>query len=453
MYPTVEQQVLLSKHFGSCRWVYNWALQTKKEAYTRTGKSPSCFDLQKQITQLKKQEETSWLKEVNSQSLQAAVVNLDAAYSNFFSGRAKFPKFKSKLDSSQSYTLPDNVIVDWGTERIKLPKFQEPIKFVASRKFPGDPRKCVVTKNASGQYHISIVFEDDNEIPTKPYILKKEDVLGIDVGIKSFAVTSEGELIDNPSYFRKAEKRLALAQRRLSHKKKGSNSYKKEKIKVARCHLKITNQRKDFLHKLSTRLVSENQAIARETLNVKGMLQNHCLAKSISDAGWSQFDSYLSYKCDLQGKWFLQIGQFEASSKTCHKCGYTNRALSLSERVWVCPVCGEVHDRDVNASLNIRNWSYVGWLQGKLVPSDTGELMPDSGVKVDGRGSRRGNHRSGTSYRSSRSGDLEGIPRLKAWEDVKATRLEDETGYRGKRERQAGLEPAAITLEGWSSTN
>jgi putative transposase len=412
LYPTAEQQVLLSKHFGSSRWIYNWALQTKKEAYTQTGKSPSCFDLQKQITQLKKQEETSWLKEVNSQSLQAAVVNLDAAYNNFFSGRAKFPRFKTKQDSTQSYTLPDNVVVDWGTEHIKLPKFQDPIKFIASQKFPGDPRKCVVTKNASGQYHISIVFEDGNEIPTKPADLKKEDVLGIDVGIKSFAVTSEGEVIDNPSYFRKSEKRLALAQRRLSHKKKGSNNYKKEKIKVARCHLKIANQRKDFLHKLSTRWVSENQAIARETLNVRGMLQNHNLSKSISDAGWSHFDSYLQYKCDLQGKWFLTIGQFAASSRTCHKCGYTHRTLALSDRVWVCPVCGEVHDRDVNASLNIRNWAYVGWLNGIKVPSDTGELMLDSGVKAGGRGSRRGNHRSRTSDRFPHSGNLEEIPSL-----------------------------------------
>lgn len=371
IYPNDEQTAILAKQFGHCRWVYNWGLATKQKAYKETGKSPSKFELSNMLPSMKKNPETEWLREAGSQSLQASLEHLDIAFNNFFSKRSGFPKFKSK-NNKQSYTIPSGTELDFDHGRLWLPKFKEAIKIKLSRKITGDIRKSTVSKNASGEYHISIIVETGTEIPVKPKLESKTDVLGIDVGIKDFCVTSEGEVVENPKFLCSTHDRLVLLQRKLSHKQKGSKNRKKAQLKVARYHQKIVNKRTDFLHKLSTRLVRENQAIAREDLNVKGMLKNHKLARSISEVAWTQFDSMCEYKTDWCGKWYLQIGRFDASSKTGNECGHYYKGLTLNQRTWKCPECGIVYDRDVNAARNIRDWAFISHNKN-LVPTDGGE--------------------------------------------------------------------------------
>jgi putative transposase len=372
IYPSDEQKAILAKQFGLCRWVYNWGLATKQKAYKESGKSPSKFDLSNLLPDMKKQPETEWLKEAGSQSLQASLEHLDTAFNNFFSKRSDFPKFKSK-NNKQSYTIPSGTELDFDHGRLWLPKFKEGIKIKLSRKITGDIRKSTVSRNASGEYHISIIVETGTDIPVKPKLESKTDVLGIDVGIKDFCVTSEGEVVENPKFLRSTHDRLILLQRKLSHKQKGSKNRKKAQLKVAKLHQTIVNKRTDFLHKLSTRLVRENQAIAREDLNVKGMMKNHKLARAISEVAWTQFDSFTSYKTEWYGKWYLQIGRFEASSKTGNECGHYYGGLTLDQRSWKCPTCGIVYDRDVNAALNIRDWAFISYNKN-LVPTDGGEV-------------------------------------------------------------------------------
>ena len=361
IYPNDEQKITFTKQFGHCRWVYNWGLATKQKSFKETGKSPSKFDLSNLLPDMKKQKETEWLKEANAQSLQASLEHLDIAFNNFFNKRNDFPKFKSKNNSKQSYTIPSGTELDFDHGRLWLPKFKEAIKIKLSRQITGDIRKSTVSRNASGEYHISIIVETGTEIPVKPNLVSKHDVLGIDVGIKDFCVTSEGEIVENPKFLRSTHDRLVLLQRKLSHKQKGSKNRKKAQLKVAKLHQSIVNKRTDFLHKLSTRLVRENQAIAREDLNVKGMMKNHKLAKAISEVAWNKFDSMLTYKTEWQGKWYLQIGRYEASSKTGNECGHYYGGLILDQRTWKCPECGIIYDRDVNASLNIRDWAFIAW--------------------------------------------------------------------------------------------
>jgi putative transposase len=374
IYPDEGQLDLLSRHFGHCRWVYNWGLSTKIVSYKETGKSPSKFDLSNLLPGMKKSEETSWLKEVNAQSLQASLENLDMAFNAFFKKKKGFPKFKSKYNSEQSFTIPSRVEVDFDHGRVKLPKFKEPLKVKLSRKFEGQIKRATVSKNASNEYYISILVEDFLELPTKPVLTSKEDILGIDVGLKDFCITSDGEVISNPKFLRSKQNRMKLLQRRLSHKKKGSKNRKKAQLKVARLHQKVVNQRTDFLHKVSTRLIRENQAVAREDLNVQGMMKNHKLARAISDVSWSQFDSILKYKSDWYGKWFLKIGRFDASSKIGNECSHYNSSLTLNQREWTCPECGIVYDRDLNAARNIRDWAFISHQKLDSVPTGSGEV-------------------------------------------------------------------------------
>jgi putative transposase len=365
--------VLLAKHFGHCRWVYNCGLDIKRKAYQLSGKSPSKFDLSNMLPSMKKQEATAWLKEVNSQSLQAALENLDRAFVTFFNKQNKFPKFKSKNNSKQSFTISSGVEVDYDHGRVCLPKFKDSIKIKLSRKIVGRITKSTVSKNASGEYYISILVNDELELPTKPTLTDKHEVLGIDVGIKDFCVTSDSEVVENPKFIRSKQERLTLLQRKLSHKQKGSKNREKAKLKVARLHQTIVNKRTDFLHKLSTRLVRENQAIAREDLNVTGMMKNHKLARFISDVAWSQFDSMCKYKTEWYGKWYLQVGRFDASSKTGNECGHYYGGLTLDQRTWKCPDCGIVYERDVNTARNIRDWAFLPHNKN-LVPMGSGEV-------------------------------------------------------------------------------
>ena len=376
IYPTDDQKVLMSKHFGHCRWVYNWGLDTKSKSYTLTGKSPSKFDLSNLLPSMKKQEATVWLKEVNSQSLQASLENLDMAFNAFFNKQSEFPKFKSKNNSKQTFTIPCGVEVDYDHGRVWLPKFKEAVKIKLSRNIVGRITKSTVSRNASGEYYISILANDELELPTKPTLTDKHEVLGIDVGIKDFCTTSDGVVVENPKFLRSTQEHLTLLQRKLSHKQKGSKNRKKAQLKVAKLHQTIVNKRTDFLHKLSTRLVRENQAIAREDLNVKGMMKNHKLSRAISEVAWTQFDSMCEYKTEWYGKWYLQIGRFDASSKTGNECGHYYKELTLDQRTWKCPTCGIVYDREVNAALNIRDWAFITWNREQneiKIPTDGGK--------------------------------------------------------------------------------
>lgn len=350
LYPTEAQKVLMEKHFGCCRFIYNLALETKQTAYLGAKKNLSAFDLIKQMTLLKAESDFEWLNEVNSQSLTQSVVNLDKAYTAFFKGNAKYPNFKNK-NQAQSFACPQKTRIDKG--RIFLPKFRQGIPIVLSRDFKGTIKTVTVSKSLTGKYFAAVLVDTGKPLPKKKAI-KETSAIGIDLGLKSFAAASNGEVFDHPKHLQLSEQRLKVLQRRLSRKKKGSNNRGKAKQKVALLHERIANQRADFLHKLSTKLIRENQTVCIEDLNIKGMVKNHCLAKSIQSSGWFTFTQMLRYKAEWSGKNVITIGRFEPSSKMCFSCGATNHTLSLSDREWVCANCGVLHDRDINAAKNIK---------------------------------------------------------------------------------------------------
>lgn len=363
IYPSDEQKVLLSKHFGAVRWLYNRALSKRIQYFTQTNKTLSIYELKKDIPLLKQEKSTEWLKEINSQSLQQSLFHLDSAYKKFFKKQGGFPKFKNKK-SKQSFEIPQSLNVNFDFGCIEIPKFKEPIRTVFHRRFIGEIGTCHIKRSNAGSYYVTILVEDGKELPQKSEI-RKETAIGIDVGIKSFAVTSEGETFDNPRYFIKSQLKLANIQRSFSRKIKSkkkdeplSKNAEKQKLKLQLLHEHVANQRKDFLHKVTTRLIRENQTICIEDLNVKGMMKNRKLSKHIGDVGLGMFFQFLRYKSDWYGNNILTIGRFEPSSKTCSKCGYIKQDLKLKDRTWICPVCGERHDRDVNAANNILNFSF-----------------------------------------------------------------------------------------------
>ena len=357
LYPNKEQEILLAKHFGCNRFIYNWALNLRKESYEQSGKTISKFELNKMVTQLAKKEEYSWLQEVLSQSLQQSIQNLDTAYIKFFKEKTGFPKFKSKRTHRYSYRIPQNVKIDFEEHKVFLPKIKW-VNIRVDRKFEGLIKSATVKQLPSGKYFVSILVEDGKDYQTKKQI-EHANAVGIDLGIKDFAILSDGTKIENPKFLRTKEQRLKVLQKRLSRKQKGSNNRNKQRIKVAKLHEKITNERKDFLQKLTTKLVKESQfdTFCLENLNVSGMMRNHKLAKSIAEVSWYQFTEMLKYKCGWYGKNLVQIGQFEPSTKTCSHCGYKNTELTLKDREWICPVCNTYHDRDINAAINIKNFA------------------------------------------------------------------------------------------------
>lgn len=347
--PTSSQKELIHKHCGSVRFLYNLALETKTTAYLGSKVNLSRYDLQKQMVDLKK--ELPWLKETNSQSLQVALLNLDTAYSNFFKGKAGFPKFKKKSNRG-SFNVPQNVILENG--KLIIPKFKEGIEIVLHRPIKGGIKQCTVSCTPTGKYFVSILCDTEGKLPTKSPI-KESSAIGVDLGIKDFLVTSEGEVISNPKFLRKSIERLKVLQRRSSKKQKGSNNRKKANKRVALLHEKVKNQRRDFLHNISSRLVSENQTICLEDLGVSNMVKNHCLAQAISDVSWSEFNRMVEYKSDWYGVNILRAGRFSPSSKTC-ECGKINKDLKLSDRTWQCE-CGKVMERDLNAARNIKKFA------------------------------------------------------------------------------------------------
>lgn len=351
LYPSKEQIVLLSKHFGACRWVYNDALALRVKLWQEKKERITWVDLVNRLPKLKLHEETEWLKEVNAQSLCSQIVNLEKAYQAFFKKGAALPRFKSRR-GRQSFQCVQGTRIDLDADTIQFPKFK-PMRFVCSRRFEGTIKTVTVSRDPSGKHFASVLVETGKDVPTaQPY----SDILGIDLGLTHFATLSTGEKFDNPRLFRTSMKKLAIEQRRLAKKVKGSKNRKKQSIHVALAHEKIGNQRKDFLHKLSSKIIGENQAVAIEDLNVAGMLQNRKIARSISDVGWSEFVRQLEYKAAWYGKTVIRIGRFEPSSKLC-TCGVINRSLSLSDRIWTCPACGSVHDRDVLAANNIKSFA------------------------------------------------------------------------------------------------
>jgi putative transposase len=354
IYPNKDQKEMIKVNFGACRFIYNWALEQKIKSYEQTKKSISRFDLQNILVHEVKPS-NEWLKKANSQALLASLVNVESAFTKFFREKTGFPKFKSKKNPLQSYQMPQHYTVDFERDVIKLPKIGE-VNAVLHRRFEGTMKTATISRSSTGKYFISILVDDGKEIPEKQN-LSESNTVGIDVGIKDFAVLSNGEKVENPKYLQNSLKRMKCLQKRVSRKEKGSKNRDKARHHLSKIHEIISNQRNNFQHQISSKLISENQAIALETLNVKGMVKNHCLAQSISDAGWSSFVTKLEYKAEWLGKTILRIGRFEPSSKICNVCGYYNSSLTLKDREWECPDCKTKHDRDINAAINIKKFS------------------------------------------------------------------------------------------------
>jgi putative transposase len=345
-YPTDEQRVTLAQTFGCCRFVYNWGLSTRKIAYREQEQSLYYTDLAAMLPALK--QHYPWLSDVSSVPLQQALRHLDRAFVNFFEGRAQYPTFKKK-QNAQSATYASNAFT-WDGKSLTLAKMDEPLDIRWHRPLPKDakPSSVMITKDAAGRYFVSILIaEHIQPLPVTP------KMIGLDLGIKSMVALSTGETVGNPGYFAKDEKRLATAQRRYARKKKASRNRHKARLKVAKIHARISDKRRDYQHKLSTRIVHENQVICVESLAVKNMVKNHSLAKAISDVGWGEFVRQLEYKAQWYGRTLVKIDRFYPSSKTCSACQHVLDSLPLDIREWVCPECGMVHDRDTNAARNI----------------------------------------------------------------------------------------------------
>jgi putative transposase len=348
IYPTDDQVIKLSNIFGQVRFVYNLGLETKINAWKSHKKSISTFDLNNQIKDLKY--EATWLKDAPSQSLQMAMSNLDNAYSGFFKGGG-FPKFKNKY-SKQSFQLPQGVY--FKDNKIFIPKLKL-VDIDLHREFKGTIKTVTVSKSVTNKYYVSILVDTHIPKPEKKPTINKTSV-GVDLGIKDFAITSDGKKFKNQDFLKSTLNKLRIEQRSLSRKQKGSNHYNKQRIKVALLHEHIKNQREDYLHKISKYLVDNYDTICIENLGTSNMMKNGKLSRAIQDMGWFKFKTMLEYKCEWYGKNLEIIGRFDPSSKTCSSCGSKNNNLKLSDREWVCQECGEIHDRDINAALNIRNF-------------------------------------------------------------------------------------------------
>jgi putative transposase len=366
--PTKEQEVLLAKHFGCSRFIYNHFLAEKQKHYLENKETLKFNVCQNMLIKQKKDEGYDWLKEVNSQCLVATLVNLETAYTNFFKKKSKFPRFKSKKNKN-SFQIPQHVTLKEHNV-VQIPKFKEGLKFIKHRELKGEIKSATISKSTTEKYYISILCVVEK--PTKHKKTGKS--IGIDLGLKDFIITSEGQRYCNPKFTKKYEIKLSKKQRILSRKEKGSKGRDKARLSVAKVHEKITNSRNDMQHKVSSKLVKDYDLIAIEDLNVKGMIKNHKLAKAISDVAWSSFVTKLKYKAEWNGKEVIIIDRFYPSSKTCSCCDHVKESLSLEERTWTCSKCNTIHDRDVNASKNI--------LRRALAIQSAGTVDNRNGAKV-----------------------------------------------------------------------
>lgn len=375
LYPTAEQIKKIDHSIGVCRLVYNLALEVKIRAYKEAGIKLSSFDLCYQLIDLKK--EFPWIAEVDSQALQASVKKVDIAFRNFYRG-AGYPKFKSKRRGIQSFQCPNNTRkVDFDNSTVTIPKISN-IPANISRPFNGIIKTCTISRVPSGKYFISILVEDAKECLAKPAI-RSETTIGIDVGISSFVVSSNGLKFEPNRFLKQRLIRLKTLQHRASRKVNGSNNRKKANKRVALLHEKISNSRLDYIHKVTSRLIHDNQveSIVIEDLNVSGLLANHKIAQAIGDVSFAKFFEILSYKCDWYGKNLIKIGRFDPSSKRCSCCGHINKELTLTDRLWTCEVCRTEHDRDENASESIRWYG----LQQTIFKNKTGVGSPKEPVE------------------------------------------------------------------------
>jgi putative transposase len=361
--PDNEQKILLSKHFGATRFVFNRYLNSRKETYLEEKKSLNYYDNANDLTKLKKEEDFVWLKEINSQSLQSSLRNLDKAYNKFFRKQTQFPRFKSKYDK-QSFTIPQSVYIEEG--KLSIPKFKKGIKLNIHREIKGKLLFATISKSTTGNYYVSITCE----VEYTPFE-KTNSKVGIDTGIKDLAILSDGKVYENIKTLKANLNNLKYEQRQLSKKTKGSNSRLRQKSKLARVHEKVTNIRKDYLHKVSTEIIKNHDVICIEDLAVKNMMKNHNLAQAFSDVSLGTFYTMLEYKANWNDKVVVKIDRFFPSSKTCNVCNYINQDLTLKDREWTCPSCNTKHDRDFNASINIKK-------QGLKILSGSGT---DSDIK------------------------------------------------------------------------
>ncbi|NCR15243.1 MAG: IS200/IS605 family element transposase accessory protein TnpB [Microcystis aeruginosa BS11-05] len=372
IYPNAEQEIALAKSFGCCRWFWNYSLNLCQETYKATGKGLTRGYIQGLLPGLKKEYE--WLTDAYSQCLQVVALNLSQAYQNFFEKRAKYPRYKSK-HGRQSISYPANVKLEG--DYLKLPKIGL-VHCVCHREFEGTIKTVTISKNPDGKYFASVLVDDGQETPQP---LTEGKAIGIDVGLTHFAITSNGSKYDNPRHFAKHQRNLKRKQQKLSRKKKGSNSRQKARRLVAKIHSKIARCREDFLHKLSRKIVNENQVIAVENLNVKGMVRNHNLAKAISDCGWGMFCTMLKYKAENEGKTYIEVDRWFPSSKTCNVCLNQVGSLPLDVRNWTCEYCQTTHDRDINAATNIRNEALRILALGTSDTAYRGDVRPKVGRK------------------------------------------------------------------------
>lgn len=360
LYPTGEQKVLIDKHFGCVRFVYNYAISKQMESIKETQKILPSRTIQNAVVAMKSSPGYEWMYEVNSQSILAAIIHAQSSAVNFrvrkkSAGKSQSMRFKSKKDNYQKYQCPQKTKVKFDENKIWLPKLLD-VKARITQQFTGKIKTSTITKTPTGQYFVCVLVETEETLPI-PTTISKEETLGIDVGINHFATLSNGLKIANEKHFVQRQARLAKKQKIFARKQKGSKNYGKEKLSVAKEHEKIRLQRLDFQHKLTHQLIRKNQATtyAIETLNIEGIKANRKLAKAVSDAAWYQFTTLLKYKASWYGKNVIAIDRFEPSSKVCSCCGHKLQVLPLHIRKWECPSCLSTHDRDINAAINIRN--------------------------------------------------------------------------------------------------